>query len=344
MTSATKKGSQRLKTVTEGENGDIVDCQCGYQEDEYHMVVLLPTVVVHMVNREQIQCRFCHCWQHLPCYGYRNSEDPRIPEIHACYKCLLLDKELDIYRKLEGFALLRKGAHVLLEYGYNNDRQFAEAIHCNIQDAARIQKRLRREGFVEATPGSHSAGFSRTGKPKFTASKSGENRARLFKTYFEPTFEIGHHFALPERQLPDETFNTQFLPVSVESQLGPDSLGVSRSKSYHSTDQLNPKTQDIAIVQPSNGNRLLKNFPRITHNLRGAQPSQIESTNQPQVVVKSTSKRTRPSTETGEMESRSERKRLRSSRSQIALDVALRSPSPMQWAARILNRADARRE
>jgi len=51
--SAPKKGSQPRKNVVQGESGDIVDCQCGYQEEEDHMVILLPsdTFALLIMNR-----------------------------------------------------------------------------------------------------------------------------------------------------------------------------------------------------------------------------------------------------------------------------------------------------
>jgi len=235
-----------------------------------------------------------------------------------------------VYRKLEGFVLLRKGAHILLKYGYNSDKQFAEAIHCNIQDAARIQKRLRRQGFVESTPGSHKAGFSQTGKPKFTAVKSGENRVKLYKTYFEPTFEIAHHFTLLERQLPDATLNTQSLPLSIGSQLSLSSLDGVKSKFNDTAKRSITRTEDLAIAPLSIDDEFLQRPPRDNYNLRNISPPQPASCQElQQVVVKSTSKRSRSSLDKEECEARPEHKRLRSSRSQTSLNVALRSPSPM---------------
>ena len=236
-----------------------------------------------------------------------------------------------MYRKLEGFVLLRKGAHILLKCGYNSDKQFAEAIHCNVQDAARIQKRLRRQGFVESTPGSHKAGFPQMGKPRFTAVKGGENRAKLYKTYFEPTFEIAHHFALPERQLPDATLNSQFLPLSLGSQQSLSSLRDFKSKFNDKAERPITRTQDPAITPLSMDEEFLQRLPRGNYNLRNISPTPPASCQELQpVVVKSTSKRSRSSLDKGEDEARSEHKRLRSSRSQISLNVALRSPSPMQ--------------
>jgi len=36
------------------------------------------------------------------------DEDPRIPQVHTCYKCLLQGKEPDVYIKLENLTLFMK--------------------------------------------------------------------------------------------------------------------------------------------------------------------------------------------------------------------------------------------
>jgi hypothetical protein len=51
-----------------------------------------------------------------------------MPEIHACYKCLLQGKEGPLLTELEHLTLLRKGASVAIRQGVHGDRQFAEAL------------------------------------------------------------------------------------------------------------------------------------------------------------------------------------------------------------------------
>jgi meiosis-specific protein HOP1 len=60
-----------------------------------------------------------------------------MPEMHACYKCLLQEKEGPLLTELEHLTLLRKGASVAMKGGIHGDRQFAEAlrmviIYCTI--------------------------------------------------------------------------------------------------------------------------------------------------------------------------------------------------------------------
>lgn len=75
-----------------------------------------------------MNCGFCNTWQHLHCYGYLGSDDPRVPDIHACYRCLLQEKEAPLLRELQDLALLRKGVHIIQVDGYFNDRKFSEAL------------------------------------------------------------------------------------------------------------------------------------------------------------------------------------------------------------------------
>lgn len=51
-----------------------------------------------------------------------------MPQVHACYKCLLQEKEGPLLTELEHLTLLRKGASVAIKHGIHGDRQFAEAL------------------------------------------------------------------------------------------------------------------------------------------------------------------------------------------------------------------------
>jgi meiosis-specific protein HOP1 len=76
----------------------------------------------------QLACEFCDRWQHLVCYGYLGSEDPRIPNIHACYACLLDKEPPTLLRKFDHLTLLRKGMAVVMEVGWNKDVDFARQL------------------------------------------------------------------------------------------------------------------------------------------------------------------------------------------------------------------------
>lgn len=36
-----------------------------------------------------MRCGYCQEWKHVRCYGYLDDQDPRQPQKHACYTCLL---------------------------------------------------------------------------------------------------------------------------------------------------------------------------------------------------------------------------------------------------------------
>ncbi|KAF2089473.1 DNA-binding protein [Saccharata proteae CBS 121410] len=115
---------------------DILDCQCGCNNEEDDM----------------INCSFCETWQHLHCYGYRGVDDPRIPSTHACYRCLLEDKEVPLLHELKNLALLRRGIHVIQDNGFSDEQKFAETLHCDLQTAAGVFRHLRSKGLVFVPP------------------------------------------------------------------------------------------------------------------------------------------------------------------------------------------------
>jgi hypothetical protein len=88
---------------------DIVECLCDHNEEDGHM----------------IQCDFCDKWQHSVCHGYVSEADPRLPDVHACYKCLLEEKEGYMLKKLSGLTLLRRGAIVTIGHGYSKDLELS---------------------------------------------------------------------------------------------------------------------------------------------------------------------------------------------------------------------------
>lgn len=240
---------------------------------------------------------------------------------------MLQEKEPDVYRKLEGFTLLRKGAYILLEHGYTNDKLFAEKMHCNVQDASRVQKRLRNEGFLEPTPGSHKAGFWRTGKPKFMMAQAEEARKSLHKTYFEPTFEIGHYFSFPDKHFPETALTTQFpLPPSA-SQLTLDPISTAQPRVIPGSSFLAQEEENILDIPPAEEE--FGSPPRKTYRVRRSKLSPLPSSQQPTKIIgkqKNTAKR---SLEDATNNVRSE-KRLRSSRGLSSINVGLKSPSPTQ--------------
>lgn len=76
----------------------------------------------------QVLCTTCDTWQHISCYGYRGRDDPRLPSEHACYKCLLEEKEAPLLREMKNLALMRRGVHLMEEDGYTNDKTLSKSL------------------------------------------------------------------------------------------------------------------------------------------------------------------------------------------------------------------------
>lgn len=65
----------------------------------------------------QIGCSYCDTWQHFHCYGFTGPDDPRIPEDHACYQCLLAGRDEKALSALNDLALRRRGMSFALRVG-----------------------------------------------------------------------------------------------------------------------------------------------------------------------------------------------------------------------------------
>lgn len=71
-----------------------------------------------MVLKNQIECAFCHTFQHPLCYGFEGSNDSRIPDIHTCYECLLWPGESQLLSEMNTLVLLRKALGIILTEGF----------------------------------------------------------------------------------------------------------------------------------------------------------------------------------------------------------------------------------
>ncbi|KMU76345.1 hypothetical protein CISG_01079 [Coccidioides immitis RMSCC 3703] len=167
-----------------GSNSDAgaVSCQCGWNQEEGAM----------------IYCRFCGTKQHLSCYGFHSIQDPKLPNTHACYKCLLGDAECQILQEMNTLVLLRRALNIIIEEGYpRGTKAFAEKLHCNGQAILQITGMLKKKGFLKATPGSKSKGFSEKGLPSFVIPESKGIRERIDQEILSPFANISHHYDIP---------------------------------------------------------------------------------------------------------------------------------------------------
>jgi len=114
-----RKGQLQQKTLglakvpgRKARDGEVVLCGCGQTNEEGDMV----------------QCTFCAAWQHLHCYGYIGAKDPRLPEEHTCYQCLLGDNEPRTLAMLQELALKRRVMHFLSRNKIKTQHELADSM------------------------------------------------------------------------------------------------------------------------------------------------------------------------------------------------------------------------
>lgn len=71
-------------------------------------------------ERLQLECAFCHTRQHMLCYGFIDPNDPNMPNIHACYRCLLEPEptEKRALQDLTSIVKMRRALNIIVEDGY----------------------------------------------------------------------------------------------------------------------------------------------------------------------------------------------------------------------------------
>lgn len=186
--------SSKSKTVEK----EVVFCQCGHNIEE----------------AEIVECAYCGTWQHLHCYGYTGADDPRLPDDHACYQCLLGIEEPLSLTKLQHLAAKRRAMHFALQSGLTTQKQFAEemgkmslrvhdgsqltiiCIGLKLSEAAPLYNYLKNSGYVVPATGSHSAKYKATGLPSFVAVRDGPKHEEMLQELFDPLMHIAHHVCL----------------------------------------------------------------------------------------------------------------------------------------------------
>ncbi|RHZ65847.1 putative meiosis specific protein Hop1 [Aspergillus thermomutatus] len=195
----------RDSTLSEGnENQQSVRCQCGWHGEEQAM----------------IECTFCHLRQHAACYGFDGSDDPRIPDVHACYQCLLEPKEVQLLCEMTSLVLLRRALKIIMEEGYpSHTSLFTQKLHCNGQTVIQITDILRKQNILQPTPGYKQKGFLRKGLPKFKISPSVEIQQKMKEEILNPMAKIRHHYVLKASASPLEASNPRI--DQLDSSVGP---------------------------------------------------------------------------------------------------------------------------
>nr|POE74649.1 meiosis-specific protein hop1 [Quercus suber] len=183
-----KRGPSRIKDLQKSKAADIVNCACGHIAEEGDM--------------------------HLHCYGYTGSHDPRLPDEHACYKCLLGEEEAILSRRLTDLSLVRRGIHFAQEHGLTTQQQFGK-------DMGPIFVAYGRSGYVVEDKTARKG--SNTAKRHLVVVKSGPGHKKMLDDLFNPMLHIAHHVSWPIVRFKIK----QLTPVQYEQAASPTTLGTS---------------------------------------------------------------------------------------------------------------------
>ncbi|KAL3492382.1 HORMA domain-containing protein [Aspergillus germanicus] len=154
-----------------------IQCECDWDEEEKPM----------------LECNFCRTRQHPLCYGYDDASGFSVPDVHACYECLLGPDEERIFDQLKEIMVARRALRIILDDGYPvKTSTLTEKLHSS---GDRITSVLAKEGFLESTPGSKVKGFGNSGLPRFRIPLAEDIHERMRTEIMDPRVKIGHHFA-----------------------------------------------------------------------------------------------------------------------------------------------------
>ncbi|KAL2840559.1 HORMA domain-containing protein [Aspergillus pseudoustus] len=173
-----------------------VQCECDWDGEEMSM----------------IECNFCHTRQHALCYGYDDTKAFGVPDVHACYRCLLGPDEEGIFDELKDIMISRRALRIILAEGYPvKTSTLTEKLHSS---GDRITTILVKEGLLESTPGSKVKGFANSGLPRFRIPQSDDIHERIQNEVMDPRVKISHHFL---GQNADDSLDLRSPPASSEA-------------------------------------------------------------------------------------------------------------------------------
>ncbi|KAL7276000.1 hypothetical protein RUND412_001031 [Rhizina undulata] len=206
-----------------------VTCECGDGTDLGGMIC----------------CDHCDGWLHVNCYGFLTEKDPRIPDYHVCYTCLLGKNEGKLLEEMRGLALFRRALKKLWDDGVfpTSNKVFSGMIGCDLPTALQITKRLENEGFITAhtsTRHGRTQKLATVGPARYKVVKTEGNKHAMDTQYFDPLLKISHHFDFPTAMDLD-----QMLPK--DKSVLPRSLPYTESTSMM-TDAIVDETHDVGNI------------------------------------------------------------------------------------------------
>ncbi|RPB03934.1 hypothetical protein L873DRAFT_1799903 [Choiromyces venosus 120613-1] len=222
ITEAKGKGVSR---AIRADDHQIV-CECGSKE----------------LSEDMICCDLCDSWQHTECYGFTSTQDPRIPDYHVCYSCLLSKFEERLLEEMRGLALFRKAMRLIWDQGSfpATNRAFSNKLGCDLPTASQITRRLLEEGFIEPISVARAGRQRKTvngGPVKYRVVKTAEMAKIKEVQYFDPLVKISHHFENPSppKNLHESLLkDTPAMKLSDHIPPGYDQSGVEDSQAFES--------------------------------------------------------------------------------------------------------------
>ncbi|KAL4965023.1 putative meiosis specific protein Hop1 [Aspergillus stella-maris] len=199
-----------------------VKCQCDWKGEEDEMIV----------------CSFCHTRQHRLCYGYVGAHESAVPDVHACYRCLLEPDESKILEGMNNIALSRRALDIALNEGVpNSTATFSEKMHCSHAAVSRVKEFLKRKAIMHATPGFKPKESIRRGLPAFIVPDTPQIHKLIQQEIMHPMVRIGHHYT------------TQYLHTSIETMTPPASQSQSKNTVIPKSSQAEQATHDSSQAQ-----------------------------------------------------------------------------------------------
>nr|OQO24264.1 hypothetical protein B0A51_10124 [Rachicladosporium sp. CCFEE 5018] len=168
--------------------GETILCACGHAKEEGQMV----------------QCVICSTWQHLHCYGYTGESDPRLPEDHYCYWCLLGKSDSPTFAILQTLAPQRRGLYSVNEHGMGTKQDLGRLLGMSVDEAGKLHAYLKENAFVVAAINSKKHGFRATKQPLFVPVTAAAVHTEMFKTFFDPTAHLSKYYEAYSAETLDE--------------------------------------------------------------------------------------------------------------------------------------------
>ncbi|KAJ5779731.1 hypothetical protein N7457_007451 [Penicillium paradoxum] len=162
---------------------------------------------------EKIKCDSCNYHQHTLCYGYHSRGDPRIPDTHYCYSCLI---GYDFDSKLMGdmIKLIRQrrtihlmcNAQNFFRLNWHLARQLSmdtchfaklDIWNCTDDEARSTVHSLRKLGVVFAHPYWKNKIFHKLGEPKLMIRRTRSNCDVICSEILDPMLLIQEYYEIP---------------------------------------------------------------------------------------------------------------------------------------------------